>query len=157
MSSVKPSSEGIQKVKLLMAEMIRPDKPDQKGWTQANLAERSGADLSTVKRFLKGESVKFDSLVWITGAVGLKPEDVIDAPLNETEANIVNWIAICGEMLAKQKEFGVVFFIVNKIIYRNAQCHFVLLEKLAECKFQGNVLTFDKLVDFDLKWTLNIL
>ena len=104
MSSVKPSSEGIQKVKLLMAEMIRPDKPDQKGWTQANLAERSGADLSTVKRFLKGESVKFDSLVWITGAVGLKPEDVIDAPLNETEANIVNWIAICGEMLAKQKE-----------------------------------------------------
>ena len=94
MSSVKPSSEGIQKVKLLMAEMIRPDKPDQKGWTQANLAERSGADLSTVKRFLKGESVKFDSLVWITGAVGLKPEDVIDAPLNETEANIVNWIAI---------------------------------------------------------------
>jgi hypothetical protein len=104
MSSVKPSSEGIQKVKLLMAEMIRPDKPDQKGWTQANLAERSGADLSTVKRFLKGEPVKFDSLVWITGAVGLKTEDVIDAPLNETEASIVNWIAICGEMLAKQQE-----------------------------------------------------
>ena len=54
---------------------------------------------------------------------------------------------------SKQKELGVVFLIVNKIIYRNAQCHFVLLEKLAECKFQGNVLTFDKLVDFDLKWT----
>ena len=33
------------------------------------------------------------------------------------------------------------------------QCHFILLEKLAECKFQRNVLTFDKLVDFDLKWT----
>ena len=102
--SVKASSEGIQKVRQCMAELIRPNNRDEKGWTIPDLAERSGAGESTVKRFLRGIPVKFDSLVWITGAVGLKPEDVIDAPLNETEANIVNWIAICGEMLGKQKD-----------------------------------------------------
>ena len=102
--SVKASSEGIQKVRQCMAELVRPNNHDEKGWTIPDLAERSGAGESTVKRFLKGIPVKLDSLVWITGAVGLKPEDVIDAPLNETEANIVNWIAICGEMLAKQKK-----------------------------------------------------
>ncbi|WP_434686977.1 NACHT domain-containing protein [Pseudanabaena minima] len=102
--SVKASSEGIQKVRQCMAELIRPNNRDEKGWTIPDLAERSGAGESTVKRFLNGRPVRFDSLVWITEAVGLKPEDVIDAPLNETEASIVNWIAICGGMLAKQKE-----------------------------------------------------
>ena len=102
--SVKASSEGIQKVRQCMAELVRPNNHDEKGWTIPDLAERSGAGESTVKRFLKGIPVKLDSLVWITGAVGLKPEDVIDAPLNETEASIVNWIVICGEMLANQKE-----------------------------------------------------
>ena len=46
---VKASSEGIKKIQQRMAELVRPDNKEKRGWTQSNLAERSGVDLSTVK------------------------------------------------------------------------------------------------------------
>ena len=103
--SVTASKEGIQKVKMLMAEMVRPNDRNEKGWTHEDLVQRSGASLSTVKRFFKrNPPIAFESLVWIAGAVGLKPEDIMDTSLLESQESMCDWITVCAEILDKQRD-----------------------------------------------------
>ena len=101
---VKASSEGIKKIQQSMAELVRPDNTEKRGWTQSNLAERSGVDLSTVKRFLKGNPIRPDCLSYIAEAVGLKSEDVIEISLPELQEVSLDWLSICGDVLDKQRD-----------------------------------------------------
>ncbi len=101
---VKASSEGIKKIQQRMAELVRPDNKEKRGWTQPNLAERSGVDLSTVKRFLKGNPIRPDFFFYITEAVGLNSEDIAERSLPELQGISLDWLVICEEMLDKQRD-----------------------------------------------------
>lgn len=78
--SVRATTEGLEKVRQTMAQLEKPRKRDDKGWTQEDLAERSGASLSTVKRFLNEEPVDKQTIIQITRALGFQPTDIV-APL----------------------------------------------------------------------------
>ena len=54
------------------------EKKDKRGWSEEDLADRSGVSLSTIKRFLKPEPVNRNSIIWITTALNLDPLDVIN-------------------------------------------------------------------------------
>jgi transcriptional regulator with XRE-family HTH domain len=101
---VKVSSEGIKKIKQRMAELVRPDNQEKRGWTQPNLADRSGVDLSTVKRCLKGNPIRPDFLSYIAEAVGLDAEDLIERPLPDLQESALDWLVISGEALDKQRD-----------------------------------------------------
>jgi transcriptional regulator with XRE-family HTH domain len=101
---VKASSEGIKKIQQRMAELVRPDNKEKRGWTQSNLAERSGVDLSTVRRLLHGIPIRYDFLSWIAEAVGLNVEELIERPLPDLQESSLDWLVICEEMLDKQRD-----------------------------------------------------
>lgn len=102
--------KGLEKVRKRMAELEKPlEENKKKGWSQEDLADRSGVSLSTVKRFLKSEPVDRNSVIWITTALDLDPLDVINpnewnqATTNsELEQKILIHRQTCQGMLEKQ-------------------------------------------------------
>ncbi|MEH2416377.1 NACHT domain-containing protein [Nostoc sp.] len=108
--SLRATPEGLEKVRQRMAELEKfTEKKDKKGWSQEELADRSGVSLSTVKRFLKPEPVDKNSIILITTALNLDPLDVINPDeWNQTTTNselgqkILIHRQVCQGMLEKQ-------------------------------------------------------
>lgn len=73
---IRASEEGLNQVRQRMAEQEKAD--NKKGWTQDDLAEKSGASLSTVKRFLGRKRVDKNYAIWITQALGFELMEIIE-------------------------------------------------------------------------------
>jgi len=111
--SISATSEGLTKVGKRMAQLEQPEnlakprKSAKKGWTQQNLADRSGVSIDTVKRFLKGNPVDRKFIIWITEALGLEITQIVDPkdwnPAEQT-SDAIDWREVCGEVLAQQRE-----------------------------------------------------
>ena len=102
---VKASSDGIEKVRQRMAELIRPNNPDKIGWTYNDLAEKAFISEPTVKRFLQGKAKERSVLVSIAKALELKYEDIVDSTSPQEEQVInIDWLLICEQMLDKQQD-----------------------------------------------------
>ena len=102
---VKASAEGIEKVKQRKDELVRPNNPDKIGWTYNDIAEKAFISEATVKRFLQGKAVERSVLVSIAKALELNYEDIIDGISPQEEQLIdIDWLAICEEMLDKQRD-----------------------------------------------------
>ncbi|WP_017720343.1 NACHT C-terminal alpha/beta 1 domain-containing protein [Kamptonema formosum] len=84
-----------------MAELQKPGKSDKKGWTQQDLADRSGASIDTVKRFLGGKPIDKKFVIWITEALGLKPAEVVSQK-EWDEPTPIDWREVCRRMLAQR-------------------------------------------------------
>lgn len=112
--SVRATTEGLEKVRQTMAQLEKPRKRDDKGWTQEDLAERSGASLSTVKRFLNEEPVDKQTIIQITRALGFQPTDIV-APLEwnppKTSSSVIPGHEVCRTMLEPQQELASNVFI----------------------------------------------
>lgn len=104
--SIRVTPEGLQKVINRMAELEKDREPYTKGWTQEDLVKKSGSSLSTVKRFLKGESISKPHVIWITGALNLDPLEVISPKeWNQDSSNLgIDWWEVCHTMLDNQQE-----------------------------------------------------
>ena len=104
--SIRVTPEGLQKVINRMAELEKDRDPYTKGWTQEDLVKKSGSSLSTVKRFLKGESISRPHVIWITGALNLDPLEVVDPKeWNQDTGNLgIDWWEVCHTMLDNQQE-----------------------------------------------------
>ncbi|MHC5821640.1 MAG: NACHT domain-containing protein [Nostoc sp.] len=104
--SIRVTPEGLQKVINRMAELEKDRDPYTKGWTQEDLVKKSGSSLSTVKRFLKGESISKPHVIWITGALNLDPLEVISPKeWNQDTSNLgIDWWEVCHTMLDSQQE-----------------------------------------------------
>ncbi|WP_292760100.1 NACHT domain-containing protein [Nostoc sp. NOS(2021)] len=104
--SIRVTPEGLQKVINRMAELEKDRDPYTKGWTQEDLVNKSGSSLSTVKRFLKGESISKPHVIWITGALNLDPLEVISPKeWNQDTGNLeIDWWEVCHRMLDNQQE-----------------------------------------------------
>lgn len=104
--SIRVTPEGLQKVINRMAELEKDRDPYTKGWTQEDLVKKSGSSLSTVKRFLKGESISKPHVIWITGALNLDPLEVISPKeWNQDTGNLeIDWWEVCHTMLDNQQE-----------------------------------------------------
>ena len=104
--SIRVTLEGLQKVINRMAELEKDRDPYTKGWTQEDLVKKSGSSLSTVKRFLKGESISRPHVIWITGALNLDPLEVVDPKeWNQDTGNLgIDWWEVCHTMLDSQQE-----------------------------------------------------
>ncbi|MBD0386775.1 MAG: NACHT domain-containing protein [Nostoc sp. C3-bin3] len=105
-ASIRVTPEGLQKVINRMAELEKDRDPYTKGWTQEDLVKKSGSSLSTVKRFLKGESISRSHVIWITGALNLDPLEVISPKeWNQDTGNLgIDWWEVCHTMLDNQQE-----------------------------------------------------
>ncbi|MEH2375986.1 helix-turn-helix domain-containing protein [Nostoc sp.] len=107
---LRATPEGLEKVVQRMAKLEKfGEKKDKRGWSQEDLADRSGVSLSTVKRFLKPEPVDQNSIIWITRALDLDPLDVINPDeWNQSTTNselgqkILIHRQVCQGMLEKQ-------------------------------------------------------
>lgn len=75
---VRVSEEGLKKVQQRMAELEKPEDKEKKGWTQDDLEKRSGASISTVKRFLDKQPIDKTRAIWITQALGFELTEVIE-------------------------------------------------------------------------------
>jgi transcriptional regulator with XRE-family HTH domain len=75
---VKVSEEGLQKVRQRMAELEKPKDKYKKGWSNEDLASRSGASPSTVKRFFDREPIDINRAIWITQALGFELMEVFE-------------------------------------------------------------------------------
>jgi transcriptional regulator with XRE-family HTH domain len=71
-----------------MAELKKPQDKDKKGWTQEDLENKSGADISTVKRFLRRQPIDTNRAIWITQALGFELTEVIEP--NESNSPIAS-------------------------------------------------------------------
>ena len=102
--SVPATREGLDKVRQRMAELQKPGKSDKKGWTQQDLADRSGASIDTVKRFLGGKPIDKKFVIWITEALGLKPAEVVSQKEWDEPTPIagIDWREVCLRMLAQR-------------------------------------------------------
>ncbi|MBD1886830.1 NACHT domain-containing protein [Microcoleus vaginatus] len=76
-STIGLTPEGLEKVRERMAQLPRPEKPDKKGWTNGDLAEKSGVSIDTVKRFLKKERIRRDFITWIAQALNLEITEIV--------------------------------------------------------------------------------
>lgn len=106
--SVRATKEGLEKVRQTMAQLEKPRKRDDKGWTQEDLAERSGVSLSTVKRFLNEEPVDKQTIIQITRALGFQPTDIV-APLEwnppKTPSSVIPWHEVCPPLPLAEPKF----------------------------------------------------
>jgi transcriptional regulator with XRE-family HTH domain len=75
---VRASEEGLKKVQRRMAELEKPEDKEKKGWSQEDLEKRSGAHISTVKRFLSRQPIDTTRAIWITQALGFELTEVFE-------------------------------------------------------------------------------
>ncbi|MEG4491074.1 NACHT C-terminal alpha/beta 1 domain-containing protein [Microcoleus sp. D3_18_C4] len=112
---IRIDDAGLDKVRLRMAELEKPDTFDKRGkkcWTEEYLKDQTFVSLSTVKRFLKGIGVGRDSTTSILKALGFEPINFIaqhDSKLQNSkrdpQPNIaIDWQRVCQEMLHEQQE-----------------------------------------------------
>jgi predicted NACHT family NTPase/3-methyladenine DNA glycosylase AlkC len=109
--SIAATPEGLEAVRRKMAELKKPENEIQnkrvkKSWTPEYLSEQSFVSLSTVKRFLKGETVDESSFHSIISALGLNPENIanyqdLNSPV-QAKDNLVDWHKVCRTMLEPQ-------------------------------------------------------
>lgn len=99
--SVKASKLGIQK--------LREAKNYQR-LTYEKLEEKTGVSVSTVKRFLSGKAVDIPYAEWITEALGLELQDVVELSNNEaeitntqSEKTILIHRQVCQQMLVEKR------------------------------------------------------
>ena len=112
---IRIDDAGLDKVRLRMAELEKPDTFDKRGkkcWTEEYLRDQTFVSLSTVKRFLKGIGVGRDSTTSILKALGFEPIKFIaehDSKLQNSERDpqpniAIDWQRVCQEMLNEQQE-----------------------------------------------------
>lgn len=112
---IRIDDAGLDKVRLRMAELEKPETFDKRGkkcWTEDYLTGQTFVSLSTVRRFLKGIGVGRDSTTSILKALGFEPIKFIaehDSNLQNSELepqqNIaIDWQRVCQEMLHEQQE-----------------------------------------------------
>jgi transcriptional regulator with XRE-family HTH domain/GTPase SAR1 family protein len=103
--SIRVTPEGLQKVINRMAELEKDRDPYTKGWTQEDLADKSGSSLSTVKRFMNQKPIRRLHVIWITSALNLDPLEVVDPKeWNQDTGNLgIDWCEVCHTMLLEQQ------------------------------------------------------
>jgi transcriptional regulator with XRE-family HTH domain/energy-coupling factor transporter ATP-binding protein EcfA2 len=103
--SISAIPQGLKKVKDRMKDLERPDNQDKKGWTQEILADKSFLSLSTIKRFMKGESIDESSILSIAKALNLDILEIVDPKeWNQDNKLEIDWLKICHIKLENQQE-----------------------------------------------------
>ena len=64
--------------------------------------------------------------------------------LTDTIATIVSF--------KKNKDLGIIFIVVDKIVWKTTTINIIPTEKMNECQFHGKILLFKELVDGDIIW-----
>ena len=52
----------------------------------------------------------------------------------------------------KNKDLGIIFIVVDKIVWKTTTINIIPTEKMNECQFHGKILLFKELVDGDIIW-----
>ncbi|MTJ51496.1 NACHT domain-containing protein [Anabaena sp. UHCC 0253] len=106
--SVQATLEGRQKL-----QESKANKRNQKGkpWTFPNIADATGLDEKTIKRFFYGKPVDENTAIAIVQVLDLQSADIIDLnelyPSLETtvqEQNEIDWLKICHTKLEDQQK-----------------------------------------------------
>jgi DNA replication protein DnaC len=103
--SISATSQGLKKVKDRMKDLERPDNQDKKGWTQEILADKSFLSLSTIKRFMKRESIDESSILSIAKALNLDILEIVDPKEWNQDNNLeIDWLQVCHTKLEDQQK-----------------------------------------------------
>ena len=103
--SISATSQGLKKVKDRMKDLERPDNQDKKGWTQEILADKSFLSLSTIKRFMKQESIDESSILSIAKALNLDILEIVDPKEWNQDNNLeIDCLEVCHKKLEDQQE-----------------------------------------------------
>lgn len=103
--SISGTPQGLKKVKDRMKDLERPDNQDKKGWTQEILADKSFLSLSTIKRFMKRESIDESSILSIVKALNLDILEIVDPKEWNQDNNLeIDWLKICHTKLEDQQK-----------------------------------------------------
>ncbi|MBE9251634.1 helix-turn-helix transcriptional regulator [Dolichospermum sp. LEGE 00240] len=106
--SISATPQGLKKVKDRMKDLERPDNQDKKGWTQEILADKSFLSLSTIKRFMKRESIDESSILSIAKALNLDILEIVDPKeWNQDTSNLeieIDWWELCHTKLENQQK-----------------------------------------------------
>ncbi|WP_445249158.1 NACHT domain-containing protein [Microcoleus sp. OTE_8_concoct_300] len=113
-STIGLTPEGLEKVLERMAQLPRPEKPDKKGWTHGDLAEKSGVSIDTVKRFLKKERIRRDCITWLAQALNLEIPEIVDrhewSPPS-LPATQIDWRETCRAAAQTKRQAANTFFV----------------------------------------------
>ncbi|MDM3853424.1 MAG: NACHT domain-containing protein [Aphanizomenon gracile PMC649.10] len=103
--SISATPQGLKKVKDRMKDLERPDNQDKKGWTQEILADKSFLSLSTIKRFMKRESIDESSILSIAKALNLDILEIVDPKEWNQDNNLaIDWLQVCHTKLEDQQK-----------------------------------------------------
>ena len=112
-STIGLTPEGLEKVLERKGQLPKPEKPDKKGWTHADLAKKSGVSIDTVKRFLKKERIRRDFISWIAEALNLEITEIVDrhewSPPSPP-ATQIDWRETCRVAAQTKRQAANTFF-----------------------------------------------
>ncbi len=112
-STIGLTPEGLEKVRERMAQLPKPEKPDKKGWTQEDLAKKSGVSIDTVKRFLDKKRMRRDFISWIAQALNLEITEIVDrhewSPPSPP-ATQIDWRETCRAAAQTKRQAANTFF-----------------------------------------------
>ena len=112
-STIGLTPEGLEKVRERMAQLPKPEKPDKKGWTHGDLAEKSGVSIATVKRFLDKKRMRRDFITWIAQALNLEITEIVDrhewSPPSPP-ATQIDWRETCRAAAQTKRQAANTFF-----------------------------------------------
>ncbi|MEG4799991.1 HEAT repeat domain-containing protein [Microcoleus sp. ARI1-B5] len=112
-STIGLTPEGLEKVRERMAQLPKPEKPDKKGWTQEDLAKKSGVSIDTVKRFLDKKRIRRDFISWIAQALNLEITEIVDrhewSPPSPP-ATQIDWRETCRAAAQTKRQAANTFF-----------------------------------------------
>src|SRR5919199_4336040 len=112
-STIGLTPEGLEKVLERKAQLPKPEKPDKKGWTHADLAKKSGVSIDTVKRFLKKERIRRDFISWLAQALNLEITEIVDrhewSPPSPP-ATQIDWRETCRVAAQTKRQAANTFF-----------------------------------------------
>ena len=112
-STIGLTPEGLEKVRERMAQLPKPEKPDKKGWTQEDLAKKSGVSIDTVKRFLDKKRIRRDSISWLAQALNLEITEIVDrhewSPPSPP-ATPIDWRETCRAAAQTKRQAANTFF-----------------------------------------------
>ena len=112
-STIGLTPEGLEKVRERMAQLPKPEKPDKKGWTQEDLAKKSGVSIDTVKRFLDKKRIRRDFITWIAQALNLEITEIVDrhewSPPSPP-ATQIDWRETCRAAAQTKRQAANTFF-----------------------------------------------
>jgi transcriptional regulator with XRE-family HTH domain/energy-coupling factor transporter ATP-binding protein EcfA2 len=112
-STIGLTPEGLEKVRERMAQLPKPEKPDKKGWTQEDLAKKSGVSIDTVKRFLDKKRIRRDFITWLAQALNLEITEIVDrhewSPPSPP-ATQIDWRETCRAAAQTKRQAANTFF-----------------------------------------------